>query len=570
MSRYSAALRYSRGIPVQIWFDAHFLQKDARFNGREVPGIGPFNSTLLVMHNRIELNNQTSSLYDQGSPTPSARIYGFAEASESFMPIFEKDFSRAHRLRKVFALPLIYAVEDCDDLWVWISDLSVAFVKGRMGNNAHSCALASICYQLAESVANNLQVGSASDQNGASEEQKMIASMIETAVMKGELSKPDLLTGDAERHMLYDALEWISHSIRVLCDYSDEVKSVFQTLSMAYATPDTLQIQSLNACHLLNIKVSERMVGNWIYLSYLRYLRYSLSPTMKNFPIGLTALTVISPMIFHNTGVKGGWATIIGQIIGGLETALEEVNSKFGSGEIATDHDLRVATLEAFCNASQIINTDLVRRICEAVETGRSFESVIHSPRPAWMIDLTPMINGRQIENTVQITIESAEDSRLVRVIGYDSSNWSAICLRPDTRVRVKINSLGCQTRMGNTAGKGRIQNVRFSSTFDPHFADIMKGQKGVSTAGQVYYPGMDRFKPHIQPHKIDVDGEWEIENTIDGLKIECNGDTILKDNLPYFPEDYDGPDYTNSDRFALIAFKNCYLDLELVSYDMV
>jgi hypothetical protein len=571
MSRYSAPLRYSPGIPVQTWLEHSFLSKEAKANGPDIPGIGSFNSALLVLHSRIELNDQTSRLYDQGSPTPSGKVYGFVNAEAEFVDIFKKDFSRKNRLRKVFCLPLIHSVEDCEELKPWIFDCAAGFVKGRMGNNVHSAthvatayssALSSICYQLAESIARDRQkktdITATSNTMGAPFAVTAL-SAIEADLLTG--NEADLLTGDSERHMLYDALEWISHTIRVLIEYSPEIEAIFQTLSMAYRTPDTLQ--SLNATYLLGTTVSDRDLGNWIYLSYMRYLRHSETASFTtNFPVGLTALMVVSPMIFHNRESDTSWCAKIEQIVDGLDAALIDVETKFESGEIATDYDLRVATLEAFCSISLLIDPNLIPKICEAVENGLSFNAVLRSPRPTWMIDATPMINGREIDNPAHITeLDSAEGG--VRVIGSDSSNWSAICLRPGVCARVKIFSLGCKTQMGNTAGRGRIQNVRFSSTFDPHFADIMKGQKGVSTSGQVYYPGMNRFSPHIQPNKIDISGEWRVESSLSGLRIECDDNVILADAQPFFAENYEGPEYTNSERFALISFKNCYLEID-------
>jgi hypothetical protein len=560
-ARYSDSLRYARGIPAQTWFDHNFLSKDAKSRGPDIPGIGPFNSALLVIHDRFELNDQTSSLYNQGTTTPSGKIYGFVDGKTEFVNIFEKKFSRTNHLQEVFCLPLIHSVVDCEELWIWIADCSAGFVKGRMGNNAHSAthvatayssALAAICYQLAKSITLDRKTDIA---QGPFQTTSLSA-------IEAELDqKPDLLTEDAERHMLYDALEWVSHTIRVLIEYSDEVKSIFQTLSMAYRTPDTLQ--SLNATYLLNVTVSDRVLGNWIYLSYMRYLRYSKTKSfMTEFPVGLTALMVVSPVIFHYNGSDAPWSEKIGDIVSNVDVSLAQVTSKFESGELATDFDLRVATLQAFCESSLTIAPDLIHAICEAVENGLSFDSVIRSPRPAWMIDSTPMINGSEISNPPYITEVDDTEGR-IRVIGSDSANWSTICLRPDTHVKVQIYSLGCKTQIGNTSGKGRIQNVRFSSTFDPHFADIMKGQKGVSTSGQVYYPGMDRFTPHILPNTIDIDGEWKVETTQDGLRVECNDQTILVDEQPYFPNDYEGFAYANADRYALISFKNCYLEIE-------
>jgi hypothetical protein len=65
-SRFADSMRYSNGTPYQAWFERNFTSKDARTHGRDIPGIGPFNSTLLVIHDRSELNDQTSSLYNQG------------------------------------------------------------------------------------------------------------------------------------------------------------------------------------------------------------------------------------------------------------------------------------------------------------------------------------------------------------------------------------------------------------------------------------------------------------------------------------------------------------------------
>lgn len=581
MSRFSDSLSFTGGIQVETWFKNHFTTKDAKDGGKEIPGIGPFNSTLLVIHNRRDLNTQYSSLYDQGTPTPTGKIYGFEKAEDEFTRIFRGEYSKDHRLSRVFCLPLIASVEDCSDLWVWISDCSANFVSGRMGNNTHSAThiataylstLSIICYQLAESLAPAIGV----------QEETRHSEILTTELksIEASLVTPDLLTGDAERHMLCDALEWITHSLRVLTEYSPDIWAILQTMSLAYNTPDTLQ--SLNATYILNREAEEGMVGHWIYLSYRRYFLRSMdSSFITNFPVGLTALMVVAPHILDpvllflrdDDEKKGNWAENVEDLINALDQTLRDVSMKFESGEIVTEYDLRLNMLESFNKVSMLVEDTTIRKICEAVENDRSFDSVIRPVRPDWTIEATSMINGRSSQNKPHfMTSKDCPDDSSVRVIGSDSSNWSAICLRPGIKLRVKINTLGCRARIGNTRGGARVQNVRFGSTFDPHRMDIMRGQKGVSVSGQVYHPLMDRFKPHIQPQKINQDGVWIVTCDSDGLVVTCNDQIVLADCDPYIPVDESGepltPRYANSDRYGMIAFKNCYLDLECMSCD--
>ena len=583
MSRFSNALRFAGGIQIETWLKNHFTTKKAKDNGKEVPGIGPFNSTLLVIHDRSDLNTQYSSLYNQGTPTPTGKIYGFEKAEDEFTWIHLGKYAKDHRLSRVFCLPLIASVEDCSDLWVWILDCSANFVSGRMGNNTHSAThiataylstLSIICYQLAESLAPAI---------GIDNQEETCHSEILTTELKSieaSLVTPDLLTGDAERHMLCDALEWITHSLRVLAEYSPDIRAILQTMSMAYNTPDTLQ--SLIATYILNREAEEGMVGHWIYLSYRRYLSRSTdSSFITNFPIGLTALMVVAPHILDPVLLflrdedekKGNWAENVEDLINALDQTLRDVSMKFESGEIVTECDLRLNLLESFNNVSMLVEDTTIRKIFEAVENDRSFDSVIRPVRPDWTIEATSMINGRSSQNKPHfMTSKDCPDDSSVRVIGSDSSNWSAICLRPGIKLRVKIKTLGCRARIGNTRGEARVQNVRFGSTFDPHRMDIMRGQKGVSVSGQVYHPQMKRFKPHIQPQKIDQDGVWIVTCDSDGLVVTCNDQIVLADSDPYIPVDESGepltPRYTNSDRYGMIAFKNCYLDLEYMSCD--
>jgi hypothetical protein len=586
-SRFSTKLRHTRGTPVETWFGAHFLAKDERTNGPHIPGIGPFNSTLLVIRDRIELNDQTSSLYTQGSPTPSGKIYGFAGAEESFIPIFKKDFEKERELRNVFCLPLICRAEDCESLWTWISDCSVNFVKGKVGNNCHdpthiataySCALSTICYQIAESITSMSRTPVKTEE--PVEIQEILfpgTAMRELEVELDAQNKADILIGDAERMMLYDAFHWIVISIQSLIAHSDEIRSVFQTLCMAYQTPDTLQ--SINASFLLDSEFcTPAMRANWIYLSYMRYLRYSATQSFAtDFPIGLTALMVVAPMIsyFASTANQTSWSARIGQIMSTIESAMMKVYLDSEAGDIATDYDLRVAIMEAYCVMSPcpLIDAELVPLICASVEGERSIDSVIRPHRLKAMIESTPMINGKNISNrpyVLDLYDMSDVDPylQITKIIGSNSSDWTAICLRPGTTANVRIHSLGCTEKKGNTSGKGRIQNVRFSSCFDPQRMDIMKGQKGVSTSGQVYYPGMNRFKRHIQPHKIRSDRNFTVESTVDSLTIMCSDNVILRNIQSHCA--VDGPFYSNAERFPLIAFKNCYLEIEVLSFENI
>ena len=584
MSKFSASLSYSNGTPVNTWFVTNFLDKTARHRGPHIPDIGPFNSTLLVLLNRIQLNDKTSVLYDQGSPTPSGDIYGFVEAEKYFVEIFQKDFERKHNFNDVFCLPLIYSVDDCKDLWNWVSDCSVNFVKGSMGNNAHSdthiataylSALYAICLQLSKSATTNIRKNLAELIPKLSSSSSSKHGIFQT---KPQIeNNPGMLTGDAERHMLFDALKWISHTIRVLMDYSSDVRSIFQTLIMAYKTPNSLQ--SLIAASLLNEKVSDRMITKWIYLSYKRYISKSrIGAFILDFPFEIVAVMVIAPMIVQeNTLVVNdddnydddqSWNEKIKTIIDKLEKSFESISLKFQANELIGDYEFNHETLKVLNEITKLVSPDVIKTIHACVDNEQPLECCIIGPVPSFVAKAIPRINDRKINNDPYITNLSCEHDDLckcyddqkikqqIRVIGADSSNWSAICLEPNITATIKIHSLGCSTQIGNTSGQGRVQNVRFSSTFNKDRADIMKTRPGVSTSGQVYNPETDKYSEHNEHDKIQTDGIWKICSDFDKMTIKCNGNIILES--PSRLEDSDGIAH------PLIAFKNCYLDITI------
>lgn len=215
-------------------FAQHFLSKLERLNGPNVPGIGPFNSTMLVVCNHIIIY-----VHDTGMLTANDNIFGFCNAKDDFNSIINGSYADKNGFNNVYTLPLIISVDDCESMWNWIIINSLNYVITEGENQyqynteaeciayAYSSVLANICHELTT---------------------LMTEEMIDSESMKN-INKVTKLSNYANRMMLRDAFDWIVITIRSIIDYSPAVKYIFETMRSSSDTTNT--IQSENAKYVL-------------------------------------------------------------------------------------------------------------------------------------------------------------------------------------------------------------------------------------------------------------------------------------------------------------------------------
>jgi hypothetical protein len=136
-------------------------------------------------------------------------------------------------------------------------------------------------------------------------------------------------------------------------------------------------------------------------------------------------------------------------------------------------------------------------------------------------------------------------------VVGTDHTKLSVICLRPGTIAEIKIFPQECKTDTD-------VLEVKFGSCFDPHRLEI--------TEQYNFTPLLDDFE-HTYTNNILSIGTFILQSNSYGLSIDYKNDNLFKDSYIYSTEE-DGPKYSNSERFAFIAFKNCFLEINVIEYN--